>query len=203
MNLEYHECGLTQWKWGVWFADRNLWWWNLKAKVASGILEFTSRRVGVRCWWVVDKASQGRTAPRVIFFHLSAGWPGERCRSSSSMDGNVAELNSCNVTIGVSEVHGKDEVALEGGCVARRVRLFCTIWEVVAVSACSFCVWLVKRLGGSLGLMLPHRDLDGRSVSQPLLCHFCLPQVSWKKNHLSQIKYSWISFLHWQHHGIM
>jgi len=43
------------------------------------------------------------------------------------MDGNVAELNSCNVTIGVSEVHGKDKVVLEGGCVARRVRLFCTI----------------------------------------------------------------------------
>ena len=62
----------------------------------------------------------------------------ERCRSSLSMDGNAAELNSCKVIIGVSEVHGKDEVALERGCVARRVRFERLLPLVRAAFACDW-----------------------------------------------------------------
>ena len=54
------------------------------------------------------------------------------------MDGNVAELNSCKVIIGVSEVHGKDEVALERGCVARRVRFERLLPLVRAAFACDW-----------------------------------------------------------------
>ena len=68
-------------------------------KVVSGIfgISIGGRRTGRVLASAVDRKAGGARCPHVIFFHLASDL--RRRRGSSSSDRNVAELNSCKVTV--------------------------------------------------------------------------------------------------------